>query len=80
MCHQRLFQMLWFIVQCSSEKHPDCGLIHIWYYDQPSDKWIKGWGTEYKTKEEAERVAFNLVLKHDNQIRCINVVGEEERV
>lgn len=70
----------YYVVQCSEEKHPDCGMTHIWYYHQPSDKWCIREGTAFETLEEAERVAFALALKHDNQIRCISVVGEEDRV
>lgn len=72
--------MRYFVVQCSRETHPDCGMTHIWYYDLPSDKWCIDSGSPFDTKEEAEKVAFSLVSKHGNEIRCIGVVGEEDRI
>lgn len=72
--------MRYFVVQCSDEKHPACGATHIWYYDQPSDKWCIKDGTPFGTKEEAERVAFSLACRYENQIKCIGVIGEEDRI
>jgi hypothetical protein len=71
---------MYYVVQCGQSDHPNCGVTHIWYYDQPSDKWCIKDGTSFETLGEAERVAFSLAIKGDAQIGRVCVVREQERV
>ena len=57
--------MSFFVVQCSDDHHPSCGLTHIWYYDAPLERWLMHDGTAFVTREEAERVAFELSTRHE---------------
>lgn len=68
--------MNYYIVICSSQKHPDCGIAHKWYYDAPSGRWALTTGSAFSTREEAESIAFQLAVKHDD-IGQVAVVEQE---